>query len=91
MGTSRSRAQAEEIASVKSALPVTEFWSINGVCLLMNMADQTYIIRVNRDGSSATAYLSQIPMENFTGLGENEHRITDDVSELQGWSSGWET
>lgn len=75
--------QQEEIDNIKSCLPVTEFRSEDGAVMLMDLADQTYIIRVDTDGSSATAYTCTQPMENF-GCDAEE------TAELTGWSDGWE-
>lgn len=53
-------------------------------------SDSTWIVRVYADGDYESAYTSQLPMETFLGLGENEHTITDDVTELQGFATGFD-
>jgi hypothetical protein len=52
--------------------------------------DSTWIARVSQDGSTEEAYLSTRPMEEFVGMGENEHAIhEDDLPELQGFTTGF--
>lgn len=87
----------EEVASIAATLPGIAYYAENGEVLFLTN-DGEYIISVEPDDgefnngkpTTSSAYLSTVPMETFAGLGENEHRIADDVSELKGWSTGWE-
>lgn len=82
-----------EVNFILGACSGTVFYNADGDALILG-EDHTWIARVawdagDQEARTYEAWLSTVPMEDFAGLGENEHRVPDDVSELQGFEAGF--
>lgn len=78
-----STAQEQGIESVLSTVAGTVFRSDTGEVLIL-LRDDPYVISVDLDGNTHSAYLSTIPpviVAEHTGV------MTADVS---GWTTGWD-
>ena len=83
--------QLEGIESVLACLDGDVFRNPETQEVLILTDGGNYIISVRPDGDTSSTYACLEPLENFLGPKENEHVLhEEDLSELQGWSTGWE-
>lgn len=81
----------ELVESILSAVEGTVFYDKDGNALILDFGHEwiAYVIRDDKGAYQQEAYLSTVPLDEFAGLGENEHRTPDDMSELKGFETGF--
>jgi hypothetical protein len=81
-------AQQEAIESVLACLDGDVFLNQETGEVVILTDGGNYIISVATTGETSSTYAATGPLEDFLGPKENEH-VLQDVSEIQGWETGW--
>jgi hypothetical protein len=72
------------VEHVTSAVPGRVYYSEDGTDALVVLGLDPYVVRVNADGDTDSAYLSTIPPADIAAA------MGADKDEIGGWATGWE-